>query len=469
MRLKFTPFLYSLGLVTACLLSSPAFAQIQINSITSSRVGNYEIAENQLSATVWGGLAGGLVGECASPSTTSTCNNCAADDTACNDKRIHENLVFQVSITVTGDISGTVQVGFIDGSAFGDTISFNSSAGTLSKGQSATVTFDWGQICTKLGAGSCIASAALTDITESVAIAVTNDTPSSSNWAAIKFYLHYPNSTAGIDVLSCSDASPSSGICFLHASPGDQKVYIQDLQSVGGYPSNNTVALTHLRIFISETNYASANYLSNDLYVDLDIPDDGVGEPTPGIVDGLENNKVYFFRPAVVDKARNIAFLAGTDLTGYDDSCPAVADMTTAVIGDDHNCKMIAEPLAVYGLLTEDLNCFISTAAFGSSMSKEVQTFRSFRNRYMMDHPLGVKFRRAYYKYGPQAANYIHNHPWMKPIARAALYPALVFSKISLEYGIHKALQFTIAAFALLIMSLAFTTWSWQQWSRARS
>lgn len=451
--------------LTVLLFSSLSSAQIEITSIDSTRVGDYLISDNKLSAKIWGGLAGGFTGECASPSTTSTCNNCDTADAACNDKRIHPNLIISVNFKVVGDISGSLQVGAIDGTTIGTVYTFSSSATTFQKGDSGTVRFTWDQVCASFGVGGCT-NTTLSDNTQSVAIAVTDETPSSANWATLNFVLHYPLADSTIDSLSCSDPSPSTGICFFHAIPGDQKIYVDDLESVNGYPVNNGVQFTHLRIFISETSYADANYPNgyngSGSFVDLDIPDDD-GVPDPGIVSGLENNKVYFFRPALIDQARNIAFLAGPDVSAFDSDC-AAGNMLAAATTDDFVCDLIAEPLAVYGLLTEDLNCFISTAAFGSSMASEVQTFRNFRNRFMIDNQFGIWLRNNYYKYGPQAAQYIHSHPWMKPIARAALYPPLLFSKLSLKFGVQKAVVFSLISLLFICFSFVFLLGGLHKW-----
>src|SRR5690606_14463343 len=94
---------------------------------------------------------------------------------------------------------------------------------------------------------------------------------------------------------------------------------------------------------------------------------------------------------------------------------------------------LIASPDEVFGLLTEDMNCFISTAAFGSSLAPQVQTLRDFRNRYLLTSNLGRKLNLLYYSWGSKWSRWLNSHDQFKPVVRAALYPAVWYAKLSLH------------------------------------
>jgi long-subunit fatty acid transport protein len=67
--------------------------------------------------------------------------------------------------------------------------------------------------------------------------------------------------------------------------------------------------------------------------------------------------------------------------------------------------------------------CFITTAAYGSPLAKQVKVLRQFRNRYLLTHTIGQKLVALYYREGKPAAMYIESHPWLKFPIRVLLYP----------------------------------------------
>jgi hypothetical protein len=69
--------------------------------------------------------------------------------------------------------------------------------------------------------------------------------------------------------------------------------------------------------------------------------------------------------------------------------------------------------------------CFIATAAYGYYSAPQVQALREFRDRYLMTNAPGRAFVRWYYQHGPAGAQFINDHPWLKPFVRTALMPAV--------------------------------------------
>jgi photosystem II stability/assembly factor-like uncharacterized protein len=72
--------------------------------------------------------------------------------------------------------------------------------------------------------------------------------------------------------------------------------------------------------------------------------------------------------------------------------------------------------------------CFVATAAYGSLLSRHVQTLRKFRDAYLMPYAAGRRLVDFYYRVGKPASIYMENHPWLKPPVRAALYPLVGFA-----------------------------------------
>jgi hypothetical protein len=74
--------------------------------------------------------------------------------------------------------------------------------------------------------------------------------------------------------------------------------------------------------------------------------------------------------------------------------------------------------------------CFIATAAYDTPMAPEIQILREFRDEYLLTNPLGRAFVHLYYKVSPPIAEFITDHPSLKPIVRAGLVPAVAMSAV---------------------------------------
>jgi len=74
--------------------------------------------------------------------------------------------------------------------------------------------------------------------------------------------------------------------------------------------------------------------------------------------------------------------------------------------------------------------CFIATAAYGTPMAEEIQILREFRDEYLLTNPLGQALVDFYYRVSPPIAEFITEHPSLKPIVRLGLLPAVVMSTV---------------------------------------
>jgi len=77
--------------------------------------------------------------------------------------------------------------------------------------------------------------------------------------------------------------------------------------------------------------------------------------------------------------------------------------------------------------------CFIATAAYGTPMAEEIEILREFRDEYLITNPLGRAFVDFYYRVSPPIAEFITEHPRLKPIVRANLVPVVVMSTIAVN------------------------------------
>ena len=99
----------------------------------------------------------------------------------------------------------------------------------------------------------------------------------------------------------------------------------------------------------------------------------------------------------------------------------------------------------------EDSGCFIATAAL-SADDPCVQALRDFRDGYLLTNPVGRALVKAYYRLSPPVAEFISDHPALKPVVRTALMPAVAVSAALL--GTTAAQKVAIAA-SLLALSAA--------------
>jgi hypothetical protein len=77
--------------------------------------------------------------------------------------------------------------------------------------------------------------------------------------------------------------------------------------------------------------------------------------------------------------------------------------------------------------------CCTATAAFGTPMAREIGILREFRDEYLLTNPLGRILADLYYTVSPPVADFITEHPRLKPIVRIGLAPAVAMSKVGVN------------------------------------
>ena len=77
---------------------------------------------------------------------------------------------------------------------------------------------------------------------------------------------------------------------------------------------------------------------------------------------------------------------------------------------------------------TSTNTCFIATAAYGTPMAEEIQILREFRDGYLLTNPVGKALVALYYRVSLPIAEFIIEHPSLKPIVRVGLLPAVAMS-----------------------------------------
>jgi len=103
------------------------------------------------------------------------------------------------------------------------------------------------------------------------------------------------------------------------------------------------------------------------------------------------------------------------------------------------------------------LQCFIATAAYGTPMAEEIGILRKFRDEYLLTNPVGATLVELYYRVSPPIADFITEHPSLKPIVRAGLLPAVAMSAVAVNTTVDSK---TIVAVLLVLVSVAVTIWA---------
>lgn len=104
----------------------------------------------------------------------------------------------------------------------------------------------------------------------------------------------------------------------------------------------------------------------------------------------------------------------------------------------------------------EQKGCFVATSAYGSYLDRHVETLRSFRDSYMLTNPLGSGLVSAYYTLSPPVAQFVDDHPGLKPIARIALLPAVALSSAAVQTT---CVQKMATAGSLFLVCAAAVAW----------
>ena len=137
------------------------------------------------------------------------------------------------------------------------------------------------------------------------------------------------------------------------------------------------------------------------------------------------------------------------------------ADITQAAAGRWHTVGLKSDGtvVAAGGYVSCPLPspCFIATAAYGTPMAEEIQILRKFRDEYLLTNPLGQALVDFYYRVSPPIAEFITEHPSLKPMARAGLVPAVAISTLAVNTA--PAEKMAILGF-LVLVSVALAVWA---------
>ena len=396
----------------------------------------------------------GFAGTCAAGDMNngSTCNSCRGSAgtqvsgvylTACNPQNAYGNLRFHLDLVTSNSslAGGTISAEIKD-----TTVTISNTPPAISAGTVIPVEFTWDSICQAATGSSCTSAS---DFGDTLSVTFKNGSATETVEVSIVVRVVDASDTTIQFSTVCDDTtdSPLGGACNVGFLKGDEKAYIDtNLFFVAAdYPSTGSTAKFNNVVFLYESG--DANATADSIFSTItnassmkDIATDTSLTPpiSDNRIDSLTNGTQYCF------------VMANKDQTGIISRFTPVS-FSTATGTTKSGAEMCMIPEKVAGLL-DGKSCFIATAAFGSDMAPEVETFRQFRNKYLLSSELGKDFVRTYYKYSPKYAAIIQQSDILRAGVRAVLWPMLAVVKLSLMWG-------AWAALAVVGLVVSLITW----------
>lgn len=441
---------FNIGFIVALIFALPLLLTPEKSqAVVTVTIGNASVVDVSTGGaiTVYGGVAGDTDRCEGGLSNSAPCNNCTLKQgegvgggdallLACNERRIHTGL--QLVITVVSDaIDGIPTITNFDGSS---QLTF-SGPGTVPKGTVATITLPWSEVCRAIFAiassgGGSGCSPTLGTATGTLRVGIS--TPASNgllngtgdDQKTISFVIrNVAGNTAGnVPSLAenCDSTSLDSRICYFEVGPGDEKAVVRSLLAPDGssFPSAETTQFRAVRFLWAEGDFTNINLASAHQDLVVTGSDVATFNVTPRRIEGLTNDRTYYFKNALVDAAGNVGLYsqATNDRDCSENPNPAATD-----------CRIVT-PSEVVGVLDET-NCFIASAAYGTSFATELDTLRDFRDQILSRTKLGENFIRWYYAKSPSYAKLVLENQTARATVRAALVPVVWFAGFVLAYG----------------------------------
>ncbi len=431
--------------------------------------------------TIFGGMAGDPSGCTASPTyTCNTCKNATISGTgdatlvACNETQILPTT--QITFTFASDqYGGTAAVFSGDGTRRIDT----SPNIPVTVGQGTSVVLNWDAICTQSGNPGCTAggwpATSPGGLNTTIRVGISHDgtslgTSTTTGTTAgnddfktvyVKLQQAYgQSSTTVFKSLNPGCTGVANGpLCYFEMNSNDKSATFQrdSLDGPPGFPTFQNTKFAAVRLYYETSGFAAINPKTSPSQIPPFTlpPGDTKLRFDTSKVNGLTNLTRYYFKMANVDEAGNIGFFtpASLDFSVCRKTYGIIMQDGTnggPIVPDAQTCHIV-KPDLVQGVLAKDVNCFIATAAFGSPMATEVQTFRDFRNAFLITHRWGRAFVRFYYRHSPPIANFIAKHESLRTFTRMTLWPALAFAWMSIHFG---ALNAALLFATLLLLPL---------------
>jgi hypothetical protein len=139
--------------------------------------------------------------------------------------------------------------------------------------------------------------------------------------------------------------------------------------------------------------------------------------------------------------------------------------MSSLAIGIDGTIYVGSNDNKLYAITEAEVegSCFIATAAYGTPMAEEIEILRDFRDEYLLTNAVGQALVDVYYRVSPPIAEFITEHPSLKPIVRTGLLPAVALSTLVVTTT---PVEKMAIVGLLVLVSVAVAIWATRRRSR---
>lgn len=423
---------------------------MSLGAISFLRASGYSQISTSAAATViYGGFANN--GAACTQDGVNTCDTClgtiGTDNLLpCNQTSAYKNLelVTYFKTTTTDITTGQIRM------FAGDTeISLSSSqkSTTLVPSIELMAKSTWSSICSAFNSGDDDCETAIASKVLKVGIDKDNDGDLDEYVSLTIVTRDVATGVTYRTYTDCDVTAPTTGghFCYFTLAAGDEKVYVESLKygpdemasEVTGADYSELVFF-YEKVLEGEAETTTLGRIKNNSPILSLKVSKGSSPPLEEFyLKGLSNNSKYCF------------VMANKDLTGN------ISYFTNSSVFPTKYSTMCATPEQVYGALTGK-SCFIATAAYGGPLEQEVETFRQFRDRFLLKTKWGVGFVRTYYQWSPPVADMISRHVVLKAGAQVFLFPLLIVAKAALGWSLGKTFLLFVVGFLFVFRRSIF-------------
>ncbi|RYZ70793.1 MAG: hypothetical protein EOP09_05575, partial [Proteobacteria bacterium] len=201
--------------------------------------------------------------------------------------------------------------------------------------------------------------------------------------------------------------------------PGDSEItfHTSNFRARQGDPPGSAL-FTHFRVAAGK----SPMTLPTDATVLGGLPYQGGDQKLEGFENSTANQTITYD-----------AFLGVSDSSGAVQYCPT---KYSGIFASD-----------IQGFLG-DSNCFIATATYENSYHPVVLFLREFRDQVLLSSSVGRMLTQTYYRFSPDAAQFLIEHFWLRPLVKRALQPIVFYAWLFM----HPALLIGLLAMSLVLL-----------------
>lgn len=419
--MNFRMFAVAAGLFFAALQSHGAVTLVSISGASNQDL------STATKPIIYAGFAGTCTGD-----GTNTCDSCTGTAVSgsklwsCNKSNAYPNLKLIIRVQ-SSNASASVSNAIVK---IGEDKYTPVTSPTMADGI-LTTQLSWSEICSHSNVNkgaNCDGGSFSVDLTVGFEVTSSGSTTTDALTFAVRARVAASDGSDWFYTdCNTTEATSNIGFCHFEAYPGDAKIYADNLVVASGYPSSPAAGVEYSGVTFfyeqqasGEDDNTTIQRISNasNSFI-LGVNKSASPPVADNRIDGLQNGTRYCMVMANQDASGVISYF--TPLPGTSGSPVTAAEICTT-------------PTEVIGLL-DDKHCFIATAAFGSEMAPEVQSFRDFRNKYLLPFSWGRSFVKFYYKHSPYYANLISQSEVAKTMVRGALWPLLFFARMCVEMG----------------------------------